>query len=46
MPQGSVAWSIIRCKSALISSRFESKSSNWLWPKTLRSVVWAIMEVA
>ena len=45
-PQGSVWRSMIRWSSALILSREARSSSSSTWPRTLRSVVWAIWEVA
>src|ERR671922_1854425 len=45
-PHGEVASSMIRCRISLILSRSDRSSSSWCWPRTLRSVVCAICEVA
>ena len=45
-PQGSVWSSMISCSRALIFSRSVRRWSRSAWPSTLRSVVWAIWEVA
>ena len=46
MPQGSVCSSMICWSRWLICSRWASSSSSSDWPRTLRSVVWAIWKVA
>src|SRR3712207_36855 len=46
IPHGEVASSMICCRIALILSRSERSSSSTCWPRTLRSVVCAICEVA
>ncbi len=45
-PQGSVWSSMIRWSSSLSSSRSDSSVSRSALPSTLRSVVWAICDVA
>src|SRR5919109_3155054 len=45
-PHGEVASSMIRCRISLILSRSDRSSSRTCWPRTLRSVVWEICEVA
>ena len=46
IPQGEVASSMICCRIALILSRSDRSSSSTCWPRTLRSVVCEIWEVA